>query len=329
MLHFELNERECVTEISSVLCSSPVILTVLCAFCLMSFISKWILSISINLMSFLSTSSYILPEIKSISSLKCVECLMKVFFKSFSPLYVTSTESMRRINPSKMHKEHIKKQKNREKNKKYYEMNKQKIKDERKKYYEMNKQKIKDQNIKYYEMNKQKIKEYRDENIDKIKHQNSSYWYQNKSRIIEKRKCFLEEMCCGKRRYIETCSTSKDEQNTSGRFPFFSNCSNQEDMEKEISAYDKNIEKIMSKIDKRFCHATTVIDEKNGLPNCNMQRANVCVVCDRLIIGMEEVKNISKQHLTDNAERLSVCQYEDHFSISLKLKTRLGESISS
>ena len=116
MLHFELNERKCVTEISSVLCSSPVILTVLCAFCLMSFISKWILSISINLMSFLSTSSYIL-----LSSLKCVECLMKVFFKSFSPLYVTSTESMRRINSSKMHKEHIKKQKNREKNKKYYE----------------------------------------------------------------------------------------------------------------------------------------------------------------------------------------------------------------
>ena len=115
MLHFELNERECVTEISSILCSSPVILTFLCAFCLMSFMSKWILSISINLMSFLSTSSYILPKIKSISSLKCVECLMKVFFKYFSPLYVTSTESMRRMNQNKIYKEHIKRQKNREK----------------------------------------------------------------------------------------------------------------------------------------------------------------------------------------------------------------------
>ena len=33
---------------------------------------------------------------------------------------------------------------------------------------------------------------------------------------------------------------------------------------------------------------------------------------------IEEVKRISKQHLTEKAEMLSVSQYEDHFSIFLK-----------
>ena len=33
---------------------------------------------------------------------------------------------------------------------------------------------------------------------------------------------------------------------------------------------------------------------------------------------MEEVKQISKEQLTENADRLSVTQYEEHFSISLK-----------
>jgi regulator of RNase E activity RraB len=37
-----------------------------------------------------------------------------------------------------------------------------------------------------------------------------------------------------------------------------------------------------------------------------------------MIIGMEEVKQISKEQLTENADRLSVTQYEEHFAISLK-----------
>jgi hypothetical protein len=80
----------------------------------------------------------------------------------------------------------------------------------------------------------------------------------------------------------------------------------------------RKLEKIMSNIDKSFCHATTYIDEKNGLPDPNFQRANICVVCDKLIIGMEEVKQISNKQLTENADRLDVTQYKEHFSISLK-----------
>jgi hypothetical protein len=78
------------------------------------------------------------------------------------------------------------------------------------------------------------------------------------------------------------------------------------------------MQKIYSRLDKKFCHATTVNDEDTGKPDPNMQRSNVCVVCDRLIIGMEEVKKISKKHLILNKQCLSVQQYEDHYSLNLK-----------
>jgi hypothetical protein len=49
---------------------------------------------------------------------------------------------------------------------------------------------------------------------------------------------------------------------------------------------------------------------RKKLPDHNFQRANICVVCDRLIIGKEEVKQISKEQLTENADCLSITQYE-------------------
>jgi hypothetical protein len=54
--------------------------------------------------------------------------------------------------------------------------------------------------------------------------------------IIEKRKYFVEEeMCYGKRRFIESCSKSNGVQNTCDKFPFFSDSSNQEQMDEEAS----------------------------------------------------------------------------------------------
>ena len=80
----------------------------------------------------------------------------------------------------------------------------------------------------------------------------------------------------------------------------------------------ENMQKIFSRIDKKFCHATTVDDEDTCKPNPDIQRSNICVICDRLIIGMEEVKKISKKHLILNKQCLSVQQYEDHYSLTLK-----------
>ena len=42
-------------------------------------------------------------------------------------------------------------------------------------------------------------------------------------------------------------------------------------------------------------------------------KANVCVVCDRLIIGTEEVKEISKERLESNKDRISVDSYESFY----------------
>jgi hypothetical protein len=78
------------------------------------------------------------------------------------------------------------------------------------------------------------------------------------------------------------------------------------------------MQKIYWRLDKKICHATTVDDEDTGKPDPNMQRSNVCVVCDRLIIGMEEVKKRSKKHLILNKQCLSVQQYKDHYSLTLK-----------
>ena len=91
----------------------------------------------------------------------------------------------------------------------------------------------------------------------------------------------------------------------------------QDDLDLTSSSYMESFEKSLEKIDKSFVHGNTVLDD-DGNPDVDRQRANVCVVCDRLIIGMEIVKSISKEQLTASAERLSVASYEEHYCISLK-----------
>ena len=80
---------------------------------------------------------------------------------------------------------------------------------------------------------------------------------------------------------------------------------------------DSDRERLLSRINLKFCHANTAIDSE-GNKNPDIQKANICVVCDRLIIGTEEVKLIEKDLLEKNRDRLSVESYEEHFCISLK-----------
>jgi len=52
--------------------------------------------------------------------------------------------------------------------------------------------------------------------------------------------------------------------------------------------------------------------------NPNAYRSNVCVLCDRLIIGCEAVRKITKEVLLKHSSRISVKSYEAHHQVKLK-----------
>lgn len=80
---------------------------------------------------------------------------------------------------------------------------------------------------------------------------------------------------------------------------------------------ESDLRKLLERVEKRCSRGNTYLNS-DGKEDPDYQRAHVCVVCDRIIIGMEEVKYISKEQLIENADRLSVSSYEEHFCISLK-----------
>ena len=43
----------------------------------------------------------------------------------------------------------------------------------------------------------------------------------------------------------------------------------------------------------------------------NWQKSNICVICDCLIIGTEEIKLLNKEDIENSADRLSVSSYEE------------------
>jgi hypothetical protein len=45
----------------------------------------------------------------------------------------------------------------------------------------------------------------------------------------------------------------------------------------------------------------------------NRHRAHVCVICDRLIIGLEDVKFIEKETLLESPSKLAVLVYEEYY----------------
>lgn len=294
------NQKSFEIDVGNVLTSSLEIWSIIFLFCVhfillrsMKFIQKSILTIDIN--------SFILPEIGSISGLRHLENFLKNFTRNLKPLYVVAAE--------------IRRQKNKLNNRRYREKNKDKIKISKRLYREHNQEKIKVAQSSYRERNRDDIRLYFD-----------MYYENNKPKILEKRKSLWKTTCGEKRRHIENYKKSNTEEKNSDNFSASNTKNTLEEIDLNILGHglEQSLEKIMANIDKRICHATTVfdekksVDEKNSLPNPNFQRANICVVCDRLIIGMEEVKQISKEQLTENADRLSVTQYEEHFSISLK-----------
>jgi hypothetical protein len=294
------NEKSPEIDVSHALISFKLTLNIVFVFCFLHILSRCMKFITtLKPMMFkqfqyfvlvIDMDSFLLPKISSIPGFRHLKIFLDIFTKSFKPLHVVTAE--------------MKRQQNREKQKRYRE----KMKD-----------KIKLSKLLYREKNRDKIKLYREQYKDRNKIYQHMYYEGNRPKILEKRKSHWKATCDEKRRCIESSAKGNSNKKISDFLSTsYSNDSEETNMNIQGDGYNENMKKILSAIDRRFCHGTTLIDEKNGLPNPNLQRANVCVVCDRLIIGMEEVKRISKQQLTENADRLNVSQYEEHFSISLK-----------
>jgi hypothetical protein len=167
-------------------------------------------------------------------------------------------------------------------------------------------------------MNRKRQQAFRERNTDTTNHQRDlnrkrqkTFREQNQKKIQE---YFIEYYKTNKG--IQNCKTQQRQKNSNQKKSIEN--SDSSDFNIFENNNTENMQKIYSRLDKKFCHATTVNDEDTGKPDPNMQRSNVCVVCDRLIIGMEEVKKISKKHLILNKQCLSVQQYEDHYSLNLK-----------
>ena len=61
----------------------------------------------------------------------------------------------------------------------------------------------------------------------------------------------------------------------------------------------------------------TKCDESNEMPHNSVHAANICVVCDTFIIGMEPIEWLSKEQLLKHKVRLSVANYESFFNRKL------------
>lgn len=177
--------------------------------------------------------------------------------------------------------------------------------------------------------NKEKIKEYQYTYYRKHKEQRKVDFHKNyEKRKLNHQKTFtliteLNSTSSTKRKIQNECSNRKEKMSRS-RANDNINKSNGDADESNHDPFKnddaEHLQKLFSRIDKKFCHATTVEveDEEDHQPNHDIQQANICVVCDRLIIGLEDVKKISKENLILNENCLSVAQYEEHFSLSLK-----------
>ena len=73
-----------------------------------------------------------------------------------------------------------------------------------------------------------------------------------------------------------------------------------------------SVENKMKEIQEKFIEINFV---KNGEPD--KQRANICVVCDELIIGLEPVKYLTKEQILNNKDRISVEAFEQHYVVEL------------
>jgi hypothetical protein len=69
----------------------------------------------------------------------------------------------------------------------------------------------------------------------------------------------------------------------------------------------EHLETLVQKVKDTFVNSTIVNGDKNR------HHAHICVVCDCLLIGMEDVKFIEKDQLLINSSKLCVSAFEQYY----------------
>lgn len=199
------------------------------------------------------------------------------------------------------------------KNKEYYEANKSFIHLKHKIYKSKNKSKIDDIRKAYRFQNQDSIKQY-----DKDRYRKRKRKMQEDSIGIdfESRKLKLQSNI--QQSSSNQSSRQQQSQNDSNAFNFYtiSSTSSPDEIRFALSQHmtqegKKMIESKLAKVKERFLKSSFVDDDPG------IQQANVCIICDELIIGMEEVCWLPKDQIILNYTRLSVDSYELHYRIEL------------
>jgi hypothetical protein len=80
----------------------------------------------------------------------------------------------------------------------------------------------------------------------------------------------------------------------------------------------ENLKEFINEIKESFARSNRSVNPKSGkFEGDNWQQSCICVVCDCLIIGTEEVKALKKENIADSADRLSVSSYEEYYCMYL------------
>ena len=176
---------------------------------------------------------------------------------------------------------------------------------------------------------RQRYNKYRERNKEKVALRQKLYQFRHKDEIeAYQRRYYIEHECHSN--IIITCkkgSKSKCSKKSASENIDFQNFQNDVILDgvnwnPNDSSNRENMKRLFfDRVDKRFCHANSVLDD-DGVPNPDIQKANICVVCDHIIIGMEEVKQISKEQLEvnvlrDHLPQLGECHQQDQKPLRL------------
>ena len=194
------------------------------------------------------------------------------------------------------------------KKKEHYEANKDTICAKMKVHYEANKDAISAKNKEYKEVNKDatrvKKSEYTKSHRDEINAYSTQYRKANKMKLQEKRKKRqkTENNSNYQSNYHQTnkSSSSQNHDFSSDFYTIDENSTPQQIRDALLQHLTpsgrKGVEKKIKNVKEKFNLGTTVGD-RNNPDNPDFQKANICVICDELIIGIWR-KSIGSQRMT-------------------------------
>jgi hypothetical protein len=191
-----------------------------------------------------------------------------------------------------------------------YKSNRNSINEMKRAMYKKNADSICSERKMYYKTNADSILQKRkiqyDIHAESIRKKKKAHYEINTVQISSKKKNFYKanaEIICEKQRKSYQCSKSSGQEcsfscSESENSPTPTNDQentpqNQNFLRRELN--ESEMEKMVQKIREKICLSTAVDGDMNR------HRAHVCVVCDRLIIGLEEVKFIEKETLLESS----------------------------